>query len=75
MHNMPNSFFLCPVSVDECMPIISNLKISKCGPNVRPTKILMKVKQLLTEPISFLVNESFACGVFPDILKSAVITP
>ena len=38
------------------------------------SQILIKVKHLLAEPISFLVNESFACGVFPDILKSAVIT-
>ena len=56
------------------MSIISKLKISKCGPNVLPTKVLIKVKHL-TEPISFLVNEYFACGIFPDILKSAIITP
>ena len=72
---MPNYLFLCPVSVDECVSVTSNLKISKCGPKVVPLKILIKVKHLLAEPISFVVNESFACGVFPDILKSAVNTP
>ena len=72
---MPKSLYLCPVSDDECMSIISKLKISKCGHTVLPTKILIEVKHLLAEPISFLFNESFACGVFPDILKSAVIRP
>ena len=33
------------------------------------------LKHLLAEPIAFLVNESFACGVFPNIEKRAVITP
>ena len=46
-----------------------------CGPYSVPVTILKTVRDYISEPLAFLVNDSFASGNFPDKLKLARITP
>jgi hypothetical protein len=73
--NMPNSFYLTPVTPDDISKIISKLKKTKSNKNSLPAKLLILAKDHLIEPIAMLVNESFLTGVFPDVLKYGQITP
>ena len=45
-----------------------------CGPYSVPVIILKTVRDYISEPLAFLVNDSFASGNFPEKLKSARIT-
>ena len=40
-----------------------------------PVTILKIIRDYISEPLTFLVNESFTSGNFPDKLKLARITP
>ena len=46
-----------------------------CGPYSVPVTILKTVRDYISEPLAFLVNDSFARGNFPEKLKLARITP
>ena len=71
-----DSLLLSPVTITEIQNIISNLDINKSiGPNSIPTKILKEYKEILSEPISYLINLSFLTGEFPSILKFAKVIP
>ena len=73
--SQPNSFFIKPVTVDECVRIISNLKNSKNDVNTVPVYLLKKYRFLLSVSIRNLINESFYSGIFPECLKRATVTP
>ena len=45
------------------------------GPYSIPVAILKTIRDYISEPLAFLVNDSFASGNFPDKLKLARITP
>ena len=72
---MLNSFSLYDVSVDECISIISNLKNTSYGLDHPSTSMLKNIKDVIAEPISFLINKSFHQGIFPCKFKEATITP
>ena len=72
----PNSFFLSPTIPDEVEKIIDSLNINKSvGPMSIPTYILKIYKQFFSQYLSVLINLSFETGIFPDILKTAKVTP
>jgi exonuclease III len=73
--NMPNSFYLTPVTPNDIYVIISKLKNTSSNKNSLPVKILKLAKDQLIKPISMLINDSFVSGVFPDVLKYGKITP
>jgi exonuclease III len=73
--NVPNSYFVSPVSLDECNSIILGIKKSSFGLNSLPVKICILARHLIVKPLSELINNSFQVGIFPDILKRAQITP
>ena len=54
------SFFVSPVTPEE---------IDSSGPHSIPTKLLKILSSDIAIPLSVIVNESFAKGVFPDKLK------
>ena len=70
-----NSFFIYPVTLAECIDIISKLKNTSYGINNLPVKLLKYAKQSLAYPISKLINKSFEVGHFPACLKTACVTP
>ena len=69
------SFFLRPVTLDEIVNIIENLKILSANINEISVKIIKLAKYHLAEPISYLMNSSFTAGRFRDILKESCIMP
>ena len=73
--NVPNSFFISPISQSECVNLICDLKNTTCKLNVLPVKILKLVADLVCFPLCKLINLSVERGIFPDILKSAEIIP
>ena len=71
-----NSIYLTPTTEDEIFKIISNLDSKKStGPNSIPIAILNDNKNILSLPISLLVNQSFNEGIFPNLCKIAKVIP
>ena len=70
------SFFISPTDSNEISDIISNLKSGKSqGPNGIPTKILLLLKNEISNILADLFNKSFINGIFPSALKIAKIIP
>ena len=51
------------------------LTTKSAGPNSLPTPILKNCADVLSFPISYLVNLSFTPGEFPNLCKIAKVTP
>ena len=45
------------------------------GPYSVPVTILKAIREYISEPLAFLVNDSFASGNFPEKIKLVRITP
>jgi len=71
----PCSLFINDITETECSTIIANLKNTRTGTEKMSAVLLKKVRDLLSSPIAFLINKSFASGYFPDELKKACVTP
>ena len=72
----PNSFFLSPTIPDEIEKIIDSLNLKKSvGPMSIPTYILKTYKEFFSQYLSSLINLTFETGIFPDVLKTAKVTP
>lgn len=68
--------FLSPVEYYEINKIIKNLKKSLCyGIHELPTNWFKNCADELTLTLTFLINQSFEKGVFPYILKTAILKP
>ena len=65
-------FFFYPTTPDEIIKIIKFFSNNKsAGPNSLPTSILKNCADVLSFPISYLVNLSFTTGEFPNLCKIA----
>ena len=61
---------------DEIVKIIKSFSNNKsAGPNSLPTPILKNCADVLSFPISYLVNLSFTTGKFPNLCKIAKVIP
>jgi hypothetical protein len=70
------SLFLRPVDQNEIKKIIASLKNkNSCGVDEIPPMLIKQCIDELAEPLSILINQSFQQGVFPDLLKLALIKP
>ena len=68
------SFFVSPVTPEKIEIIIGSLKNGKSsGPYSIPANLLKILSSDIAIPLSVIVNESFAKGVFPDKLKVAKV--
>ena len=68
--NYSGLIFLSPVTSHETWTFIGNMDASKsCGPYSVPVTILKTVRDYMSEPLAFLVNNSFASGNFPEKLN------
>ena len=63
------------MTADECARIVDETKTSKQNLYSFPDKLFKKYKIYLIETLCEIVNKSFARGIFPDRLKSAVVIP
>ena len=71
-----STFFLSPTAPGEISIIIDNLDATKStGPNGIPVFLLKSFKDFFSIWLSKLINLSFETGTFPDILKTAKVTP
>ena len=70
-----SSFFLEPVSAVEVEYYIKTLKNSKQDINSLPIQILKDNSSVLSNIIADLINECFQSGIFPKILKKAIVLP
>ena len=74
--NQPNTFYLDPSIPQEIEKIIDSLDLKKSvGPFSIPTYLLKIYKEFFSQWLSCLINLSFECGIFPDFLKTAKVTP
>ena len=70
------SFFFYSTTPDEIIKIIKSFSNNKsAGPNSLPTPILKNCADVLSFPISYLVNLSFTTGKFPNLCKIAKVIP
>ena len=68
--------FLVPTVPGEVYKLIDALESKKStGPNSVPVYILKILKPFFSFWLSKLVNQTFEFGIFPDILKTAKVTP
>ena len=54
--DQPASFFLRPVTVKECIDLISKLKLTSFGIDALPVKLLVHVRDILAPPLAQLIN-------------------
>ena len=71
----PHSFYLFNVTVDECLKIISKLKLTRTSMNHIPISIFKNIKELIAPTLTKLINSSFHRGIFPNSMKKARVTP
>ena len=68
-----NWFVITPSAPSDVLDVISLLKPGKSlGPNSIPMRIL---KNLISTPLSHIINESFQSGIFPEKMKLAMVIP
>ena len=73
--NAYSSIYLNPVSIDECNKILNQLKIVKQDKNSIPVQLIKNISCYIAPVLSGVIKLGFSTGVFPGMLKSAVITP
>ena len=71
----PNSFTIFPASQQEISKIISKLKITRTDVNNIPVRLFKSAANLVSAPLTKIINISFSTGVFPNSLKCAKISP
>ena len=70
------NFTIGVTSADEISDLICSLESSKSvGPCSIPTKILKIATEIVSLPLSELINNSISKGIFPDICKLAQVIP
>ena len=70
------SMFLSPVTTDEMSAIIKSVSLkNSSGEDGIPYSLLKYIIEYITEPLTYLVNLSFQEGIFPSILKKALVIP
>ena len=65
-----------PITPDKIIKLINSFSNNKsAGPYSLPTPILKNCADVLSFPISYLVNLSFTTGEFPNLCKIAKVIP
>ena len=73
---IPNYFAFRPCDEMEIELLISKLDVNKSnGPNGLPTKILLLIKSILSEPLSKIFNNSILTDQYVEKLKFAKTIP
>ena len=71
-----DSIFMQPTDLAEVFAAIMSLKSNKsCGVDYIPPKIFKSSANIISEPLSQLINKAFLLGIFPDSLKIAKVVP
>jgi exonuclease III len=70
-----NSMYLSPVSKEELIKVIKNLKKSSAGYDLICPGTIRESYEFLIEPLLYIINLSFSQGTFPNELKIAKVLP
>ena len=71
-----SSICLDECTLEEISKLINNINVSKsCGPFSIPTKLLKEFSNVLSPVLTVIVNKSIKEGVFPKLLKYALVCP
>ena len=74
-NSISSSLFLHPVTEAECVGVINKLSNSKQGLQNIPIFLIKEFSFVFSRTICDLINECFLKGIFPKILKQALVTP
>ena len=76
INTCPQTMFINPVSENEVEKVVTNLK-GKCSSGFDGVTdcIVKKFVQFIKKPLAGICNTSFASGIFPEILKIALVKP
>ena len=75
-NNVKNSIYIHPTSPEEIFKEISSLKGNKApGDDNISVKILKICKNVLSSPLSYLINTIISTGKYPDKLKLGRVIP
>ena len=75
-HKILKSFFFYPTIPDEIIKVVKSFFNNKpASPNSLSTPILNNCADVLSFPISYLVNLSYKNGEFPNLCKTAKFIP
>ena len=69
------NFIIAHISEQEILDIINSLANKSTGPASIHLKLLIIAADLIVVPLCRIINLSFSCGVFPDVLKVAKVIP
>jgi hypothetical protein len=71
-----DEFNLAPCFDTEIVDIITNFRAKKSTSwDGISTRVVKRISILIAAPLSYLANESFSQGAFPDNLKTSELTP
>ena len=70
-----HSLYLFPVTNEELLKVITNLKLTKTDKNSIPVRIFKSITSVICYPLCKIINSSFSTGIFPNIFKLARLTP
>ena len=76
LNTPPNSTFTFHLVDKECVEKIIDHELKNkpsTGPDHISTKLIKQLKNVLSEPLTHLINQSFVSGVFPRALKIAKV--
>ena len=75
VNNCTNSIVIPPVTIAEVRQTILSMKNSSAGWDDFPARVAKQSIDSYIEPLTCLINRSFADGIFPNELKLARIVP
>ena len=75
VNNCTNSIVIPPVTIAEVSQTILSMKNSSAGWDDFPARVAKQSIDSYIEPLTCLINRSFADGIFPNELKLARIVP
>lgn len=71
-----NSIYLNKTTESEILEILQGFANKKSGgPDGVPPSLLRSAAVYLAKPLCYIVNKSLETGVFPQVLKTARVTP
>jgi hypothetical protein len=67
---------LLPVTESEITSVINNIKLTySSGYDGVTNKVLKLSSQLISKPMTYIINKSLSMGVYPERLQYAIISP
>ena len=72
---VPDTMTFCPVSEDQVSYVVSNLKDASAGIDTITAKLIKALLPNILPQITHLMNLCLTRSIFPNIFKTALITP